>query len=215
MFFPVVPSPARLADGNGNPQAALNAQLKCRLICDWFATGWRSDGRHPAVIASHRRYAYRSCCPNRQLGETCVKDCKRYLLLANRNPVILPVGNQKGNTMKPTVEIRQSTLAWLVLKTLDCLVPLCGCGIARRIEQISEGRLASNQGMVYRLCLRLKQQGAIASKWGTSENNRRARVYRLTRAGRKQQAELQGCQQTADIIARFLTINTETQSCSC
>lgn len=116
--------------------------------------------------------------------------------------------------MKPTAEILQGTLALMVPQMLDFPGPLYGCGIARGIEQTSWDRPASNRETVYRLCLRLKREGAIASKWGPSENNRRTRVYRLTRAGWKQEAEVQGCQQTADLIASFLTINTETQSCS-
>lgn len=116
----------------------------------------------------------------------------------------------KREHMKPRVDIQQGTLALMVLKTLDVLGPLHGYGIARRIEQISGDQLALNQGTLYPLLLRLEQEGAIASEWGPSENNRRARFYRLTRSGRKQlQAELQGWQQTADIIARFLAINPE------
>jgi PadR family transcriptional regulator, regulatory protein PadR len=115
--------------------------------------------------------------------------------------------------MRLKTDIQQGTLALMVLKTLDVLGPLHGYGIARRIEQISGDQLSLNQGTLYPLLLRLEQQGAIASDWGPSENNRRARFYRLTRAGRKQlQAELRGWRQTADIIARFLTINAETHS---
>jgi transcriptional regulator len=115
--------------------------------------------------------------------------------------------------MKPTIDIQQGTLALMVLKTLDVLGPLHGYGIARRIEQISGDQLAMNQGTLYPLLLRLEQEGSIASEWAPSENNRRARFYRLTRAGKKQlHVELQGWQQTADIIARFLTMNSETQS---
>jgi PadR family transcriptional regulator PadR len=114
--------------------------------------------------------------------------------------------------MKPRADIQHGTLAVMVLKTLDVLGPLHGYGIARRIEQISGDQLALNQGTLYPLLLRLEQEGAIASEWGPSENNRRARFYRLRRAGRKQlQAELQGWQQTADIVARFLAIKAETR----
>jgi len=98
----------------------------------------------------------------------------------------------------------------MVLKTLEVLGPLHGYGIARRIEHISGDQLALNQGTLYPLLLRLEQEGAIASEWGPSENNRRARFYRLTRTGRRQlQAELRDWQQTAEIIARFLAINAE------
>jgi PadR family transcriptional regulator, regulatory protein PadR len=115
--------------------------------------------------------------------------------------------------MKSRADIQQGTLALMVLKTLDVLGPLHGYGIARRIEQISGDQLALNQGTLYPLLLRLEQEGAIASEWGPSENNRRARFYRITRGGRKQlQAELEGWQQTSDIIARFLAIGAETGS---
>jgi transcriptional regulator len=115
--------------------------------------------------------------------------------------------------MKPRADIQQGTLALMVLKTLEVLGPLHGYGIARRIEQISEDQLALNQGTLYPSLLRLEQEGTITSEWGPSENNRRARFYRLTRAGRKQlQAELRDWQQTTDIIARFLAIDAETRS---
>jgi len=113
--------------------------------------------------------------------------------------------------MKPKADIQQGTLALMVLKTLDVLGPLHGYGVARRIEQISGDQLALNQGTLYPLLLRLEQEGAIASEWGPSENNRRARFYRITRSGRKQlQAELRGWKQTADILGRFLAIHPET-----
>lgn len=114
--------------------------------------------------------------------------------------------------MQPKADIQQGTLALMVLKTLDVLGPLHGYGVARRIEQISGDQLALNQGTLYPLLLRLEQEGAIASEWGPSENNRRARFYRITRSGRKQlQAELRGWKQTADIVARFLAIHAETR----
>src|ERR671931_2619410 len=106
--------------------------------------------------------------------------------------------------MKEKSEVPQGTLALIVLKTLDVLGPLHGYGIARRIEQISGDLLTVNQGTLYPVLLRLEQEGSIASEWGSSENNRRARFYRLTRAGRKQlQAETRSWEQTAAIIGRF------------
>ena len=118
--------------------------------------------------------------------------------------------------MKATAEIQQGALALMVPKTPDYLGPLHGHAIARCIEQINGGQPALNQETLLPLRLRVELEGAIASQWGPSEDNRRARFYRLTRAGRKQlQAELQGSQQTADIVTRLLTINPETQSCSC
>jgi PadR family transcriptional regulator, regulatory protein PadR len=107
-------------------------------------------------------------------------------------------------------DVLQGTLALMVLKTLDLLGPLHGYGIARRIEQISGDLLAVNQGTLYPLLLKLEQEGAIASDWGTSENNRRARFYRLTRAGRKQlRTETRDWEQTAAIIARFFDVKGE------
>jgi transcriptional regulator len=101
-------------------------------------------------------------------------------------------------------------LALMVLKTLDVLGPLHGYGIARRIEQISGKLLSVNQGTLYPVVLRLEQEGAIASDWGASENNRRARFYRLTRAGRKLlQAEKREWEQTTDIIAHFFKVKAE------
>src|SRR5690348_18276000 len=87
--------------------------------------------------------------------------------------------------MKEKTDVPQGTLALMVLKTLDVLGPLHGYGLARRIEQISKDVLAVNQGTLYPLLLKLEQEGAIASEWGASENNRKARFYRLTRSGRK------------------------------
>jgi PadR family transcriptional regulator, regulatory protein PadR len=111
--------------------------------------------------------------------------------------------------MKET-DVRQGTLALMVLKTLDVLGPLHGYGIARRIEQISGDILTVNQGTLYPVLLRLEQEGSIASEWGVSENNRRARFYRLTRDGRKQlQAETRSWEQTAAIIGRFFVVKAE------
>jgi len=107
-------------------------------------------------------------------------------------------------------DVLQGTLALMVLKTLDLLGPLHGYGIARRIEQISGDHLAVNQGTLYPLLLKLEQEGAIASDWGASENNRKARFYRLTRVGHKQlQAETRDWEQTAAIIGRFFTAKAE------
>jgi PadR family transcriptional regulator PadR len=112
--------------------------------------------------------------------------------------------------MKQKTDVLQGTLALMVLKTLDVLGPLHGYGIARRIEQISGDLLAVNQGTLYPVLLKLEQEGAIASEWGASENNRRARFYRLTREGHKQlQVETQGWEQTAAIIDRFFAAKTE------
>jgi len=112
--------------------------------------------------------------------------------------------------MKRNQDVLQGTLALMVLKTLDVLGALHGFGIARRIEQITGNLLAVNQGTLYPVLLKLEQEGAIASAWGSSENNRRARFYRLTREGRKQlQIETQDWEQTAAIVGWFFAVKTE------
>jgi PadR family transcriptional regulator PadR len=112
--------------------------------------------------------------------------------------------------MKDKADVLQGTLALMVLRTLNVLGPLHGYGIARRIEQISGDLLSVNQGTLYPVLLKLEQEGSIASEWGTSENNRRARFYRLTRHGRKHlRAEAQAWEQTAAVIARFLAVKAD------
>jgi PadR family transcriptional regulator, regulatory protein PadR len=112
--------------------------------------------------------------------------------------------------VKEKSDVLQGTLALMVLKTLDVLGPQHGYGIARRIEQISGDILALNQGTLYPLLLKLEHEGAIVSQWGASENNRRARFYRLTATGRKQlQTETGDWNQTAAIIARFFEVKAE------
>ena len=112
--------------------------------------------------------------------------------------------------MKAQTDVRQGTLALMVLKTLDVLGPLHGYAIARRIEQISGELLTLNQGTLYPVLLKLEQEGSIVSDWGTSENNRKARFYRLTRDGRKQlQVETRGWEQTAAIIGRFFAVKAD------
>ena len=106
--------------------------------------------------------------------------------------------------MKEKPDVLQGTLALMVLKTLDVLGPQHGYGIARRVEQISGDVLAVNQGTLYPLLLKLENEGSIASQWGASENNRRARFYSLTAADRKQlQSETRDREQTAAFIALF------------
>ncbi len=112
--------------------------------------------------------------------------------------------------MKRKTDVPQGTLALMILKTLDVLGPLHGYGIARRIEQISRDVLAVNQGTLYPVLLKLEQEGSIVSEYGASENNRRARFYRLTRGGHKQlRAELRDWEQTAGIIGRFFELKAE------
>lgn len=107
--------------------------------------------------------------------------------------------------MSPSSEVPYGTLDLMVLKTLDTMSPLHGYGIARRIEQIAQGVLALNQGTIYPALLRLEQQGWIKSEWGTSDNNRRARFYSITRAGRKQlEAEAANWSRTVAMVNRLL-----------
>jgi PadR family transcriptional regulator len=107
-------------------------------------------------------------------------------------------------------DVQQGTLALIVLKILEVLGPLHGYGIARRIEQISGELLAVNQGTLYPVLLKLEQEGAVASEWGTSENNRRARFYRLTAAGRKYlRVQTQEWAQTTALMDRFITAKAE------
>ncbi len=106
--------------------------------------------------------------------------------------------------MGDKLEVQQGTLALMVLKTLETMGPLHGYGVARRIEQTSGDLLTINYGTLYPALLKLEQEGYVASEWGRSENKRRARVYRLTRAGRAQvEKEARAWQQTAAMLARF------------
>jgi len=108
--------------------------------------------------------------------------------------------------MADTSDVWRGTLAIMVLKTLELMGPLHGYGLARRIEQTSGGRLAINYGTLYPALLKLEQEGFVASEWGASENNRRARYYKLTRAGRKELArETREWELTASILGRFLS----------
>jgi PadR family transcriptional regulator, regulatory protein PadR len=106
-------------------------------------------------------------------------------------------------------EILQGTLDLMVLKTLDAMGPLHGYGIARRIEQIGEQALEVNQGTVYLCLIRLVQKRWITASWGTSENNRRAKFYSISKAGRKQlAAEAQNWKRVSGVIGRLLQLET-------
>ena len=103
-------------------------------------------------------------------------------------------------------DVQQGTLALMILKTLDGMGPLHGYGVARRIEQTSGDLLSVNYGTIYPALLKLEQEGAIASSWGVSDNNRKAKYYRLTRVGKRLLArETRDWEQTATILSRFLT----------
>ncbi len=105
----------------------------------------------------------------------------------------------------PKAEVLQGTLDLLVLKTLDSMGPMHGFGIAQRLQQVSEELLQLNQGTLYPALLRLEQRGWIASKWGVSENNRKAKYYSLTRAGRKQLLEeVESWERMSAVINRLL-----------
>jgi transcriptional regulator len=102
-------------------------------------------------------------------------------------------------------EVLQGTLDLMVLKTLESMGPLHGYGIARRIEQVSSDGLSLNQGTIYPALLRLEQRGWINAEWGTSETNRRAKFYSLSRIGRKRiETETENWERTAATMARFL-----------
>ncbi|HEY6249239.1 MAG TPA: PadR family transcriptional regulator [Candidatus Angelobacter sp.] len=107
-------------------------------------------------------------------------------------------------------EIWQGTLALMILRTLDAMGPLHGYGIARRIEQVSGDRLVLNYGTIYPALLKLEQEGRITSEWGVSDNNRKAKYYRLTRSGHEQlKKETREWEQATEIVARFLSPREE------
>jgi transcriptional regulator len=113
-------------------------------------------------------------------------------------------------TPKDRSEVLQGTLDLMVLKALDALGPLHGYGVARRLEQLSEDLLRLNEGTVYASLLRLQQQGWIRSEWGTSEANRKARFYSITKAGRRQLAhETESWEKIAGVITRVLRLEGE------
>ncbi len=112
--------------------------------------------------------------------------------------------------MGDKADVWQGTLALLVLKTLQTMGSLHGYGIARRIEQVSGDKLLVNYGTLYPALLKLEQEGYISSEWGTSDNNRKAKYYKLTRAGRKQlEREERDWEQATAIVARFLSPEKE------
>ena len=110
-------------------------------------------------------------------------------------------------------DVPYGTLDLMVLKTLEGMGPLHGYGIARRIEQLAQGMLALNQGTIYRALLRLEQKSWILSRWGTSENNRRARFYEITRAGKKQLAiETESWERAVAIMSAVMSEPLENKS---
>ena len=110
----------------------------------------------------------------------------------------------------PRLDVLQGTLDLMILKTLETMGPLHGYGIARRLEQISGDMMKLNQGTVYPALLRLEQRGWIGSKWGTSDNNRRAKYYSITRTGQKQlTAETENWERLTGMMARLLRATEE------
>src|SRR6476661_11142331 len=144
------------------------------------------DGRPPRVSDSFNAFRQRHYC-------------------GILRPTLPSYGNPIGRTMADKLDVQQGTLALMILKTLEVLGPLHGYGVARRIEETSKNRLALNYGTLYPALLKLEQEGFISAEWKQSENNRRAKFYSLTAAGRKQLArEAREWHQTADLIAAFL-----------
>jgi transcriptional regulator len=114
--------------------------------------------------------------------------------------------------MKEKADVWQGTLSLMVLKTLDTIGPLHGYGIARRIEQTSGDKLVLNYGTLYPCLITLEQQGYVESEWGVSDNNRKAKYYKLTRAGRKLLLqEIREWERTTEILARFLSTAKESR----
>ena len=112
--------------------------------------------------------------------------------------------------MNDKKDVRQGTLALMILKTLESMGSLHAFGIARRVEQISGKVLAIQYGTIYPALLKLEQEGFVTSEWTSSENNRRAKYYRLTRAGRRRlEQEVSEWEETAAIMARFLSLGKE------
>jgi PadR family transcriptional regulator len=120
-------------------------------------------------------------------------------------PVVVQQETRMGESKS---EILQGTLDMMVLQTLDVMGPLHGYGIARRIEQVSDDALQLNQGTIYAALLRLQHRRWISASWGTSENNRKAKFYAITKAGRQQLAsETENWQRIASVIGRLLRLS--------
>src|SRR5687768_14680280 len=155
------------------------------------------------MLGAHAALSSGNCAPStrHQASGTSTQHPSTFLLTFNRrrSTLLLDIN------MSDFSEVPYGTLDLMVLKTLQAMGPLHGYGIARRIEQVAQGALALNQGTIYPALLRLEQKGWISSEWGTSENNRRARFYSITRAGRKQLAvEADLWSRTVAIMNRLL-----------
>src|SRR5271156_2226507 len=143
-------------------------------------------------------------------GLKCVSQSRLFLWTVKRRCASF-FGMSKGVAMgDKKSEVLQGTLDLMVLKTLHSMGPLHGFGIARRIEQLSEDVLQLNEGTVYTSLLRLQQQGWIASAWGTSENNRKARFYSITKRGQKRlEVETQNWERISGVIERVLRLEPQ------
>ena len=180
-------------------------QGRTRTGEDWAGDDWDRRG---CAGADPRRQQASGAGEERFLN--FVRCYEFFLLLSQRRCGNLLWETNRNETVKHKTDVMQGTLALMVLKTLEVLGPQHGYGIARRIEQISGDVLFVNQGTLYPVLLKLEQEGSIESDWGASENNRRARYYRLTKAGRRQLlSEVQEWQQTREIMARFLSAKAE------
>ncbi len=158
----------------------------------WFST--LISGRVPQEALGNALYRRAMEKPSKGSVETLV-------LLSNMRGVL-------SRFMSSKADVWQGTLALMVLKTLEHAGSLHGYGIARQIEQTSADLLSVNYGTLYPALLKLEQEGYITSEWGLSDNNRKAKFYQLTRAGRKQiEKETQEWEQMAAILARFLNPN--------
>jgi PadR family transcriptional regulator, regulatory protein PadR len=123
---------------------------------------------------------------------------------------LISYGHPIGGRITDKLDIQQGTLSLMILRTVEVLGPLHGYGIARRIEETSANRILLNYGTLYPALLKLEQEGFIKAKWGTSENNRKAKFYGLTAAGRKRlEQETNQWRETADLIAAFLALRPE------
>ena len=133
-----------------------------------------------------------------------------YLWTSQRRSAILYAMSKGTDRGRGKSEVLQGTLDLMILKTLQALGPLHGFGLARRIEQVSEEVLTLNEGTVYTSLLRLQQSGWITSHWGSSENNRKARFYSITRSGLKQLArEAEDWRRIATVIGRILRLESQ------
>jgi PadR family transcriptional regulator, regulatory protein PadR len=161
--------------------------------------------RHYLVVAHARGGAVTTSTLTLVYLPSSAVQAEQFLLTTDRKVLYTPVGYQKVIRMaKEKTDVLHGSLALMVLRTLDTLGAQHGWGIARRIEQISGDALELNQGTLYPALLRLEQMGWITSKWGASDNNRRAKFYTITRAGKKQlAAEAENWERISGILARF------------